>query len=81
MGITEHKNSAKTGQALLEYLLIIAFISLFSIKVVSSLSTFLGDSFGSLADILSSHLTVGVCENFCFHDDFSNGATPGGNAP
>ena len=69
------------GQATLEYLLVLTFVAIIGVRLVGGLSNFLGDNFGDLASVISSHLTVGVCERFCFFGDYENGftPTPGGN--
>ena len=67
-------NEKKTdlGQAVVEYILIFAFISLFAIYMVRSFGSFMGSSMGSLAYHLTQQLTIGVCENHCFGNDYAN---------
>lgn len=69
----------KKGQATIEYLMVLVIISLIGIQFVKNISGFMGDTFGSFADVLSSHLTVGVCQSRCFFGGYENGFTPSGN--
>jgi hypothetical protein len=67
----------KRGQATLEYIIVLIFVGIIGIQLIRGLSSFLGDSIGSFSDILSSHLTVGVCKRDCFYNGYLNGVDPG----
>lgn len=63
----------RSGQALLEFLIVLIFASLVSTKVVGSLSEFMANSFGGLAHVLSLNLSTGVCQQDCFYSGYNNG--------
>lgn len=64
----------KNGQALIEYLIIMAFIALISTTFATRVGSFFGRSIGNLAYTLSSQLNVGVCKQNCFFSGYVNGA-------
>lgn len=72
------KTGGSSGQALVEYILVFAFMTIITLRFSSTISGFFGDSFGNLNRIISLHLTTGVCERQCFSKDYSNGFLPGG---
>ncbi|MBF0311833.1 MAG: hypothetical protein HQK52_00360 [Oligoflexia bacterium] len=67
----------KKGQALIEYILILAMMSLVAVKATSNIRNSLNKALGNLAGTLSIHLTVGVCgatgEDRCFFKGYANG--------
>ena len=66
-----HKNNF--GQATVEYLLILSFILIISLKLVDSFTEFMVDNIGSLGHVMSYNLSVGVCNEECFYDGYKNG--------
>jgi len=62
-----------SGQALIEYLFVMIFIILLSIKIVNLFTDFMRDSMGNLGHVLTNYLTVGVCESKCFFGGYKNG--------
>lgn len=67
------KKYRNSGQALIEYLLVMLFLIGFSVKIVGSFSDFFRDSMGNLGHVLTLNLLVGVCEEDCFFSGFKNG--------
>jgi len=65
-------NKAK-GQASIEYLLILTFVALISFKSITIFRDFFKNSMGSLGNILTIHLTTGVCAQNCFFGGYKNG--------
>ncbi len=63
------KNS---GQAVVEYLLLFAFISLIGISLVKGFTETMGKTAGGLSYILSQQLTSGVCAEACFYIGYVN---------
>lgn len=61
------------GQATVEYIFILAFAVLFTFRVTNLFSDFFRDSMGSVAHVLSTNLTVGVCPQDCFYAGYMNG--------
>ncbi|MBP9673838.1 MAG: hypothetical protein KBD63_01985 [Bacteriovoracaceae bacterium] len=61
------------GQAVIEYLFVLIFISFIGTKMIKSFGGFMGNSMGNVAHVLSSHLTVGVCPTECFFTQYKNG--------
>jgi hypothetical protein len=64
------KNS---GQAMIEYLLLVVFLLLLSLKMVGGFTDFMRDSIGNLGHVLSVNLTTGICKEECFFDGYRNG--------
>jgi hypothetical protein len=64
------KNS---GQAMIEYLLLVVFLLLLSLKMVGGFTDFMRDSIGNLGHVLSVNLTTGICEKECFFNGYFNG--------
>ena len=62
-----------SGQALIEYLLIVAFLVLFTSKLASNFTDFMRGSIGNLGHVMTLNLTVGVCERDCFFGGYKNG--------
>ena len=61
------------GQALLEYLLVMIFVIILSVKMVTVMTDFMRDSMGNLGHVLTTYLNVGVCERKCFFGGYRNG--------
>lgn len=61
------------GQALIEYLMVLVFISLIAGKMVTTFSDFFRDSLGNLGHVLTINLNVGVCKKECFFAGYKNG--------
>ena len=62
------------GQAVVEYLLIVAFLVIISSKLALNFTDFMRDSIGNLGHVLSLNLSVGVCEKQCYFGAYSNGS-------
>ena len=62
-----------SGQAVIEYLLILILVTAIGGPLVRALGRSLGDGAGTLNSVLSSHLSVGVCKEDCFPDSYVNG--------
>jgi len=60
------------GQAVLEYMVVFAFLALISIAMTKALGGFMGNTAGSMGYQLSNHLSAGVCPNNCFDNSFIN---------
>ena len=65
--------SSNGGQATVEYIFILAFILLISVKVTNLFTGFFRDSMGNVGHVLSSNVTVGVCAHECFFAGYVNG--------
>ena len=61
------------GQALIEYILVVAMMIILSTQFTGRFSDLLRSSFGNLAHYISLNLTVGVCERDCYYESFYNG--------
>jgi hypothetical protein len=61
------------GQAAVEYLLVLLFVVMVSLKMVGSFNDFLRDSTGNLGHVLSQNLIVGICDQLCFFANYENG--------
>lgn len=58
------------GQALVEYLFVMAFMSIILFNFTKGLNSVIGESIGTLRVILSTELTTGICPNLqCIHQD------------
>jgi hypothetical protein len=62
-----------SGQAMVEYLLLVVFLIILSSKMALSFTDFMRESIGNLGHVLSLNLTVGVCEEECFFKSYING--------
>lgn len=60
------------GQALIEYLLAIVFISVIGVNLVQTARNSLKDMAGGLTVALTRQLSVGVCKELCYSDAFVN---------
>lgn len=61
------------GQALVEYILVLMFITSLAIAITGRMTDFFRDSSGNLAHVLSQNLIVGVCKTECFFGGYLNG--------
>ena len=68
-------NVRSFGQATIEYLVVMIFLILVSIKLVGAFSTFMRDSMGNLGHVMTMNLTTGVCKKECFYPSYKNGYT------
>lgn len=66
------KNVNQNGQALIEYLLIFAFVTFIAIGMVRGLGKTLTTSVGYIGYELTEQLTVGVCAKFCYFNGYNN---------
>ena len=64
---------SRSGQAAVEYILLVAFLMTLSLKLVGGFSDFMSESIGNLGHVLTYNLTVGVCEKECFYSNYKNG--------
>lgn len=67
------KHNKSSGQAIVEYLLILSFAVVVSFKIITTFSGFFQESMGSLGNILTVHLMTGVCKSDCFFAGYKNG--------
>ena len=63
------------GQATIEYLFVMIFLILVSVKLVGAFTDFMRDSVGNLGHVLTMNLTTGVCKEDCFFPNYENGFT------
>lgn len=61
-----------SGQAVIEYILIFAFMSFIVINLVNLFAGYLGTSMGGLAYALTQQLSVGVCPQDCLFNGYGN---------
>ena len=61
---------------MVEYLLLVVFLVVLSIKVVGGFTGFMQGTIGNLGHVLSYNLSVGVCERECFYSSYGNGFRP-----
>ena len=67
------KDFSYSGQAVIEYLLVLTLVMVIGARFVSTFSRYLGNGMGSFNTVLSDHLTVGVCDKMCFPNSYING--------
>lgn len=60
------------GQALLEYLLLMAIATLLLGQFIGVAAEETQDKFGNLAHVLSSHLSSGTCRTECLFGGYKN---------
>jgi hypothetical protein len=72
------KSLKNHGQATVEYIFILAFAIIFGFNVITKYTDFFSDSMGSVSHVLSTHLTIGVCNTECWHGGYGN-SFKGGN--
>lgn len=63
------------GQALLEYLIVLAFSMLFVTKFMGAFGEFAADGLGRFNVVLTLHLTTGLCQQDCWSGSYINGRT------
>ena len=68
------KNNPNSGQALVEYILIFAFMAFLAIGMVKGLGKTLTTSIGYIGYELTEQFTIGVCKEDCFFNGFNNQA-------
>lgn len=61
------------GQALVEYVLLVAFLVVISSRMVTGFTDFMRESIGNLGHVLSLNMSVGVCQRDCFYTGYENG--------
>ncbi|MCY4643114.1 MAG: hypothetical protein OXB88_00690 [Bacteriovoracales bacterium] len=61
------------GQALIEYLFILSLVVILGGRMIKAFTRYAAEGMGTLNSVLSSHLTVGVCKEECFPDNYING--------
>ena len=66
------KSKSILGQAVVEYLVLFGFMSVFGLKLISTLNIAVNDTVTSFAFALTQQLSVGVCEDSCFFNGFEN---------
>jgi hypothetical protein len=64
--------SKKSGQAMIEYLLIFGMMSLIAIKMTEGFGSMIDETVGGLGVALTNALTTGVCERNCFFTGYLN---------
>ncbi len=63
----------QSGQAVVEYLLVLVLALIIISGLTQSVSNFLGQSFGSLGHYLTMNLSTGICQRDCFFSNYENG--------
>jgi len=66
-------NIKSSGQAMVEYLFVMLFIVIISVRLVGAFSDFMRDSMGNLGHIMTISLTTGICNEHCFFKGTGNG--------
>jgi len=61
------------GQAVVEYIIVFAFLALISLAMARFIGSFMGNIASSLGYQLSIHLSAGVCPQDCYFEGFGNG--------
>ena len=64
--------SNKSGQALVEYVCLLAFLIILSTKLVNGFTDFMRGSVGNLGHVMSLNLSTGVCPKNCFFRAYKN---------
>ena len=52
--------------------MIFAMVGLIAVALVKAIGLAMGNGIGLLGTNLSEHLSVGVCQEWCFYDGFVN---------
>jgi hypothetical protein len=60
------------GQATVEYIFILAFAVILGFNIINKYTDFFSESMGGVSHVLSTHLTVGVCEAECWSSSYDN---------
>lgn len=71
------KSCRKSGQALIEYLILFSFMSIIGVGMVKGLSSIMENSVNRFGYILSKHLSVGVCPQDCLYGGYLNSIPDG----
>jgi hypothetical protein len=66
-------NIKSSGQAMVEYLFVLLFIVMISVKLVASFTDFMRDSMGNLGHVMTISLSTGICSEHCFFGGVGNG--------
>ena len=61
------------GQAIVEYVLLVAFLLILTSKLVAGFTDFMRGSVGTLGHTMSLNLSTGVCPNDCYFKSYENG--------
>ncbi len=69
-------NVKSSGQAMVEYLFVMLFIILISVRLVGSFTDFMRDSMGNLGHVMTMTLTTGMCQSQCFFGGPGNWYAP-----
>jgi uncharacterized membrane protein len=68
---------SQCGQATVEYIFILAFAVILGFNVVNRFTDFFKDSMGGVSHVLSTHLTIGVCQAECWYPGYVNSYSGG----
>lgn len=60
------------GQATVEYIFILAFAAFLGFNLIDKFKDFFQANMGSVAHVLSTHLTIGICPSNCWFDGYEN---------
>lgn len=66
------------GQATVEYIFILAFAVILGFNIINKYTDFFSESMGSVSHVLSTHLTIGVCDGECWTSSYDNAYSGGG---
>lgn len=64
--------SKALGQALVEYMFVLLFMSFLAVKTIGAFTDFFRDSLGNLGHVLSVDLSSGTCPSECYFDSYAN---------
>ena len=62
------------GQAVIEYLIALGLMATITFGAVNLIKTAFTDSISSLAHVISTHLSSGICERLCLFKGYKNGS-------
>ncbi len=62
-----------SGQAVIEYLLVVIFMTLLAIAMVKSFNEVMNQTVGSLSVSITKELSTGVCSKNCYYPGYFNG--------
>ncbi|OUR93103.1 hypothetical protein A9Q84_21615 [Halobacteriovorax marinus] len=66
------RKQRRAGQALIEYLILFAFMSLIAVNMVKGMGGMMTASVRSIGYQLTQQLTIGVCDRECWYADYVN---------
>jgi hypothetical protein len=72
MSLKRKKSNSSLGQAVVEYLVVFGFISIFAMLLMKNFSGYMSTTFGNMAFVLQQHLSVGVCKDICWQEGYGN---------